>query len=29
MATVKIQDVLNKVETILQDDTNVRWTAGE
>ena len=29
MATVKIADVLNKVETILQDDTNVRWTAGE
>ena len=29
MATVKIADILNKVETILQDDTNVRWTAGE
>ena len=29
MATVKIATVLSKVETILQDDTNVRWTAGE
>ena len=29
MATVKIADILNKCETILQDDTNVRWTAGE
>lgn len=29
MATVKIGDLLNRVETILQDDTNVRWTAGE
>ena len=29
MATVKIATVLSKVETILQDDTNVRWTAAE
>ena len=29
MASVKIADVINKVELILQDDTNVRWTAAE
>jgi hypothetical protein len=29
MASVKIADVLNRVELILQDDTNVRWTAAE
>jgi hypothetical protein len=29
MASVKIAEVINKVELILQDDTNVRWTAAE